>query len=128
MIDAALIGEIGKDYQVKMSIRGHEVQADEPIEVGGTDKAAKPGELLLSSLASCKLITMNMYATRKGWDFQGAKISLQYLEIGDPTIIEKKIDFIGDVDDKQKQRLLDISGRCPVAKMLSKSISFEIKT
>ncbi len=127
MIDSPLTGKIGKDYKVRMSIRGHEISADEPVEVGGTDEAAKPGELLLSALASCKLITMNMYASRKGWDFQGATISLHYLEKGDPTIIEKQIDFIGDLDEKQKQRLLDISGRCPVAKMLSKSISFEIK-
>ena len=54
MIDSPLTGKIGKDYKVSMSIRGHEILADEPIEVGGTDETAKPGALLLTALASCK--------------------------------------------------------------------------
>jgi putative redox protein len=113
-------------FTVNMTARGHEIIADEPKDIGGTDLGAKPGELLLSSLAGCKLITMRMYAERKGWELGETKISLRYLEKGEPTILEKKIRFSGDLDEDQIKRLIDISGRCPVAKMLKNSIAYEI--
>ena len=28
-------------------------------------------------------------------------------------MIEKKVEFVGDLTDEQRERLLDISGRCP---------------
>ena len=120
-----LTGSLEKGYRVRMSIRSHEVFADEPTDVGGTDTAVKPGELILSGLASCKLITMRMYAERKGWDLQNAHIELTYIEKGSSAIVGKKITFIGDLTEDQKNRLTVISGRCPVAKMLSKSIVFQ---
>lgn len=113
-------------FAVKMSARGHEILADEPKDLGGTDLGAKPSELLLSSLAGCKLITMRMYAERKGWEIGETTIELRYIERGDPTIVEKKIRFTGDLDEDQTKRLIDISGRCPVAKMLKNSIVYEI--
>jgi putative redox protein len=109
-----------------MTARSHSILADEPKEVGGKDSGATPGELLLSSLAGCKLITMRMYAERKGWELGDVTISLRYKEKGAPTIVEKQIHFSGDLDEAQVQRLVDISGRCPVAKMLKNSITFEI--
>ncbi len=126
MLSPDLIGVNDGGFVVKMTARGHEVKADEPVEVGGTDQAAKPGELLLSSLAGCKLITMRMYAERKGWELGETTIALRYLEKGDPVIVEKKIRFSGDLDEAQTKRLIDISGRCPVAKMLKNSITYEI--
>lgn len=120
-----LKGTLEEGYRVRMSIRDHEVFADEPIDVGGTNTAVKPSELILSGLASCKLITMRMYANRKGWDLQNAHIELSYIEKGDPTIVRKNITFEGDLSEDQIKRLRVISGRCPVAKMLSNSIIFQ---
>lgn len=120
-----LKGTLEEGYRVQMSIRDHEVFADEPIDVGGTNTAVKPSELILSGLASCKLITMRMYANRKGWDLQNAHIELSYIEKGDPTIVRKNITFEGDLSEDQIKRLRVISGRCPVAKMLSNSIIFQ---
>lgn len=119
-LKASLIGT----YTVKNQSRTHEWLADEPLDEGGDDQGPKPTEMLLSALASCKLITLKLYANRKEWDLQDIKIHLKILETGDVTKIEKRIEFIGDLDDKQKDRLLDISGRCPVVKMLSNSIEF----
>lgn len=113
-------------YTVHNHARSHEWLSDEPLADGGADKGPKPTELLLSSLASCKLITLKMYADRKGWDLKDVHVDLRIAERGEITKIEKRIEFIGELDDKQKERLLDISGRCPVAKMLSNSIEFII--
>lgn len=114
-------------YTVHNSARGMNWISDEPVESGGANLGPKPTELLLSSLASCKLITVKMYASRKGWDLEDMAIQLSFIESeGDKKRIEKKISFAGDLDDKQKARLLDISGRCPVAKMLKNSLEFII--
>ena len=121
-LKASLIGK----YTVKNESRTHTWLADEPNEEGGDDKGPKPTEILLSALASCKLITLKLYADRKGWDLQNIHIDLKIIETGVVTKIEKRIVFIGDLVDKQKERLLDISGRCPVVKMLSNSIEFTL--
>lgn len=126
MLNLELEGVNKTGFAVTMKARGHEVIADEPEDVGGSNLGAKPGELLLSSLAGCKLITMRMYAERKGWDVGEITIDLRYLEVGDPTIVEKKIQFSGNLEADQKERLIAISGRCPVAKLLKNSISFQV--
>ena len=113
-------------YTVENNSREHSWISDEPTDVGGDDIGPKPTELFLSSLASCKLITIRMYAQRKEWDLQDARIYLAVLERGEKVVIQKSIEFEGDLDEKQKARLLDISGRCPVAKMLSGSIEYKI--
>ena len=113
-------------YTVENNSREHSWISDEPTDVGGDDIGPKPTELFLSSLASCKLITLRMYAQRKEWDLQDARIYLAVLERGEKVVIQKSIEFEGDLDEKQKARLLDISGRCPVAKMLSGSIEYKI--
>ena len=113
-------------FKIAMVSRGHQIMADEPTEIGGSDKGAKPSELLLASLASCKLITLRMYAERKGWELGEITIALRYLEKGEPTLVEKKIRFSQPLSQDQTKRLVEISGRCPVAKMLKNSITYKV--
>ncbi|MFZ9028219.1 MAG: OsmC family protein [Crocinitomicaceae bacterium] len=121
-VKAALL----EGYRVENRSRDLEWFADEPESIGGTNTAPKPSELLLSALTSCKLITMRMYAERKGWDVSGLKVDLQILEMGEKTIVSKKIIFPENLDEKQRERLTEISGRCPVAKMVKDSIEYVI--
>ena len=113
-------------YRVENKSRGLEWFADEPESIGGTNTAPKPSELLLSALTSCKLITMRMYAERKGWDVNGLKVDLEIIERSDKTLLSKKITFPGNLDQAQRERLIEISGRCPVAKMVSDSFEYVI--
>ena len=116
-----------EQYTVDNSTRELSWISDEPIEVGGANLGPKPTELLLSALASCKIITVKMYAERKGWSIDVMSVELTFAESdGDKTLIEKRITFEGDLDEKQITRLIDISGRCPVAKMLKDSLEFKI--
>lgn len=118
---------IQDSYRVTNSARNYEWYADEPVEDGGNDSAPKPGELLLSALASCKLITMKMYAQRKGWGVDGMDIELEVIGRGDKTIVRKRISFPEGLDEAQKGRLTEISGRCPIAKMVKDSIVYVIE-
>ena len=47
-----------------ISIGQHQLAADEPIVVGGTNIGPTPYDLLLSALGACKSMTVAMYARR----------------------------------------------------------------
>ena len=57
------------NYQVDISTGKHHFVADEPIGIGD-DAGPSPYDLLPSALASCMIITVQMYAQRKNWPLE----------------------------------------------------------
>lgn len=115
-------------YKTKIYSGGHFIYADEPTAVGGTDEAMTPGALLLASLGSCTAITIRMYADRKGFNLEHIKVELaicQEEEMSKDTRITRKITFLGDLTDAERERLMVIADKCPIHKMLSNPISIE---
>lgn len=112
-------------YKVSIeSTSGNVVIADEPLENGGQDLGFSPKELLAASLAACTSATLRMYADRKGWDLQEVKleIDLERDEPGNKTIIKRNLELFGNLDEKQRERLLLVANSCPVHKILTNSI------
>ncbi len=120
ILDATL----GAGYLTRMTTRTHAFEADEPVEVGGTDTAPTPVELLMGSLASCTAITLRMYAARKQWPLEGVSVQVHYTAKPTPTMV-KHIAVSGPLDDVQKARLLEIAEACPVAKLLRSGVAME---
>jgi putative redox protein len=120
-----------KNYQVEVNARQHRFVADEPESKGGDDCGPNPYDLLLASLAACKIITVHMYAQRKGWPVERVNIHMSHqksdaADCDDCTSESGKIDeiycdisFEGDLDDDQRQRLAEIANRCPVHRTLT---------
>lgn len=110
-------------YTTSIETNGHTLTADEPLDLGGSDKGPTPKDLLLSSLGSCKAITMRMYANRKEWPLEDIQIDLALDNPEDnsdqTTYIKVKIKLIGNLDDKQRERLIKISEKCPIHKILT---------
>ena len=104
-----LVSSISYDYQVTNTARSHSWLSDEPFELNGQDEGPTPKELFLSSLASCILITLRMYAQPRNWDIGQITIELNMTEL-----------------DERHNRLLEISDRCPVAKLLKKPIDIKL--
>ena len=104
------------------------VIADEPIDKGGKDSGFSPKELLAAALAACTSATVRMYADRKQWPLDEIKINidLDRDETANKTVINRKIQFIGNLDNDQRKRLLAVANACPVHKILSNPI--EINT
>ncbi|AEA45235.1 OsmC family protein [Fluviicola taffensis] len=116
-------------YRVEIeSLSGNVVISDEPLEMGGKDLGFSPTELLASALAACTSATLRMYADRKEWDLQEVKleVDLDWDEKASKTVINRKMQLFGNLDQKQRDRLFKIANACPVHKMLSNSI--EINT
>lgn len=114
-----------ENYKIEItSPSGNVVIADEPASMGGKDLGFSPKELLASALAACTSATLKMYADRKEWDLQEAKISieLEFIANENKTVINRQLEFIGNLDDTQKSRLLAVANACPVHKILSNPI------
>ncbi|MCA6449863.1 MAG: OsmC family protein [Chitinophagaceae bacterium] len=112
-------------YKIEIqSPSGNLLIADEPMDKGGKDLGFSPKELLIAALAACTSATLRMYADRKQWDLQEVKIDLD-LDRNDSenkTYINRKIRLIGNLDEEQRARLLDIANKCPIHKILSNPI------
>ena len=112
-------------YKVELvSTTGNILIADEPLAMGGKDLGFSPKELLASALAACTSATLRMYADRKGWDLEEVKleVTLERDQKENKTIIKRTLEFIGNLDAAQKNRLLAIANACPVHKMLTNPI------
>lgn len=117
-------GEAAK-YRVSLAAGANTVMADEPAEKGGGNTGMMPYELLLSSLAACTIITIRMYAERKGWDPGEIGVDVQLeTEKGDTRLI-RRISFSAALETEQRDRLLAVANACPVHKLLTGKIAVE---
>src|SRR6187401_201744 len=118
--------EGGKPTQ-EVTIREHELTADEPKDQGGEDDGPSPQELLAASLASCTAVTMEMYAQRKGWDIGGVEVAAEYTpaERGCPTRFSIIMRLPDGLSDEQVERLRVIAAKCPVHRTLDGEVMFD---
>src|SRR5437764_7369343 len=86
-----------KKYQCTIEWRNGKFISDEPESSGGKDSGPDPFTLLLSSLASCTLITLRMYIDHKEWDVPEIAVNINmFQEIKDEkiiTVIDRDIIF-----------------------------------
>ncbi len=117
----------GTRLKQDVTIRSHNVQADEPKEHGGEDSAPSPQELLAASLASCTAITMEMYAGRKGWDVGEIAVKVDYepAQRGSPTRFSMQVQLPKELPEDQRERLLQIAAKCPVHRTLEGEVMFD---
>ena len=113
-------------FRTDVIANGHPLVADEPESVGGTNLGPTPYDLLLASLGACTSMTLRMYADRKEWPLESVEVSLTHRKIhasdcthcetetGKIDEIKRTITLVGDLDEAQRDRLLDIADRCPV--------------
>ena len=103
---------------------------DEPVDKGGTGSAPTPMEMLLASLAGCTAITLKMYSGRKDWPLEDVQVHV-HLEPAVPgqkdsvARLTQSVTLKGDLDDAQRERLLQIAGRCPVHRLIEGPVEFE---
>ncbi|HEX3041117.1 MAG TPA: OsmC family protein [Solirubrobacterales bacterium] len=99
---------------------GHDLRVDEPAAAGGTDTGPRPTQLLGASLAGCIAITVEMYATRKGWEVGQIEVDVEVGYEGPvPTSFEVGLKLPAELDDEQRRRLLVVATKCPVHKVLA---------
>jgi putative redox protein len=61
-----------------------------------------------------------MFAERKQWPLHSVSVELSYRERDkEHTVIERKVVLEGDLDDAQRERLLQVANACPVHRLLT---------
>ncbi|WP_046758884.1 bifunctional alpha/beta hydrolase/OsmC family protein [Kordia jejudonensis] len=125
------------NFATKIQTKNHDMIADEPLSIGGNDYGPSPYEYLYAGLAACTTMTLKMYADRKQWDLQEVFVYISHskkkntelgIELEKPARIDfitKKLKFVGNLSEEQKQRLKEIAGRCPVHRTLESTVVFE---
>jgi putative redox protein len=124
--NTVVVSEVGPGPFVQsVTVRGHKLLADEPLSFPeGTDKGLSPNDFLLSSLGSCTSITLRMYARLKKIPLGKIIITLSRSENGE---IDRKIELMGNLTSEQKNRLFEISNKCPIHKVLTNSVKINSK-
>lgn len=123
---------LNEGYQAVIQVRNHTLIVDEPESDGGKNAGPTSKEMMLAALGACAAITAKMYAQRKGWALEGVEIDLSterfkaaeypaYAGDEDGFLHEfrQRIVFKGALTEEQKQRLLEITGKCPVHRALT---------
>ena len=135
----AILGNHSERFLTEVKVGPHYFIADEPESVGGNNAGPTPYDLLSSALATCKAMTLKMYAERKKWDLSNVEVHIDHNQrhCDDCENVEKpssKIDHFdcyikmeGELDSDQKKRLLEIADKCPVHKTLHSEISIKTK-
>lgn len=119
------------NFTTTIQTKKHDFIADEPENVGGDDFGPSPYDFLSAGLAACTVMTLKLYAERKKWDLQEVYAYITYskkhsddliLDTDKPSRIDhlqKKLKFVGNLDDAQKAKLKEIASKCPVHKTLT---------
>lgn len=111
----------------------HELVADEPVPIG-EDSGPTPYDLVLAGLGACTSMTLRMYAERKQWPLEHVTVTLSHSRIhardcadcettsGKLDHIDRTVRMVGELDEEQRARLLEIADRCPVHRTLHSEI------
>ena len=138
--DNGVTARIGaRGYETTIAVRGHELTADEPSDVGGGDRGPTPYDLLLAALNACTAMTLRMYADRKGWPLAAVTVRSRHAKVhgedcaecetvkGWVDRIQREIELAGELDEQQVRRLLEIADRCPVHRTLHGEVIIETR-
>lgn len=127
----------GKSFTSEILTPHHHLLADEPKSVGGDNLGPTPYDLLMAALGTCTVMTLKMYAERKGWEFDEIMVFMNHDKVhkDDSKDFDKpsakvsrftrKLKITGELSDEMKTKLLEIADKCPVHRTLHEEIRVE---
>ena len=135
--DRVVARTFGDALATDVVARDHALVADEPKRLGGEDLGPTPYDLVAGGLAACTTMTLRMYAGHKGWPLEEVIVRVRHtrehgVDCGLPDDeahpdhldhLDREVEIVGDdLTPEQRERLLEVAGRCPVHKTLTRGI------
>lgn len=111
---------------VEISAGAAQWHADLDAANGGSGLQPSPHDLLDSALASCTVLTLQLYAKRKSYPLEGVQAQVERHQEGTVYHLRRRVELTGPLTPAQRQDLLRVANACPIHKALSGT--FEIAT
>ncbi|HUR82761.1 MAG TPA: OsmC family protein [Thermoanaerobaculia bacterium] len=118
-------------YRTEVEAGPHTFVLDEPENAGGTGSGPTPYDMLASALGGCTAMTLEFYAKREKLPLEGVDVSVTHdrQNVKDCADCTTQAGFIhrfrveirlhgAALSDEQRQKLLTVAARCPVARTL----------
>jgi putative redox protein len=110
-------------YQSVITNGRHAIVGDEPVASAGTDLGFSPEDLILSSIAMCKLATVRYIARKNKWEIGEVdgefELNVKRGEAGKlSSHVTAKIKIEGNLTAEQKTELLKQADACYVHRMI----------
>jgi putative redox protein len=125
-------------FRTEVEAGPHRFVLDEPVDAGGGGEGPTPYDMLASALGGCTAMTLHFYARREKLPLEGVDVTVTHdrqhakdcadcvTQAGFIHRFRVEIHLLGDqLTEEQRQRLLTIAGRCPVAKTLGSEIRID---
>lgn len=115
----------------------HAWKLDEPADAGGGDQGPTPYDMLAAALAGCTAMTLQFYARREKLPLEEAAVRVTHdrqhaadcadclTTAGFIHRLQVEVALRGPLSAEASERLLQVAGRCPVARTLQAEIRVE---
>lgn len=111
-----------ENYRHSVNINHHELFTDLPKDLGGDDSAPSPHDYFDAALASCKALTVRLYAQKKDIPLTGVTVEVTHdaaQEQKGRYALNVKLTLKGVLSDAQRDELHRVADRCPVHKLMT---------
>jgi len=122
-------------FRTEVEAGPHRWVLDEPVDVGGGAEGPTPYDMLASALGGCTAMTLHFYAKREKIPLEGVDVTVTHdrqhakdcaectSQQGYIHRFRVELTLHGDqLTQEQREKLLIIARRCPVAKTLQSEI------
>lgn len=115
----------------------HRWVLDEPETAGGSNEGPTPYDMLAAALGGCTAMTLHFYARRETLPLENVAVKVthdrQYVKdcadcestAGFIHRFKVEIELTGPLSEEQREKLLLVARRCPVAKTLQNEIKVD---
>lgn len=125
-------------FRTEVEAGPHHFVMDEPESAGGGGEGPTPYDMLAAGLGGCTAMTLHFYAKREKLPLEGVDVTVTHdrqhakdcadcmTQSGYIHRFRVEIRLLGDtLTEEQRQQILTIAKRCPVAKTLGSEIKVD---
>ena len=109
---------------------GSQLHTDAPSDHAGLGENFAPTDLVATALGTCVLTIMGIAAKERGWDLEGAELSVEKTMQPEPRRIaslELSITLPSHLNSSQRQLLQQAANQCPVKLSLEGTIPMHFR-
>ncbi|ENW03441.1 OsmC family protein [Acinetobacter beijerinckii] len=126
IIASAKVLTLAEPWKGEVTSGTHQFLTDKPESFGGHDTGPAPYDFLTSSLASCTMITLRMYAQHKEIDLGEFSVEVDFhTNREQQERIERRVIFVQPISQDLKEKLLNVCSKTPVTKTLLRSLDIQ---